>query len=104
MDARRYVSVQEFVQLSGLSLATIHRYLKRGILRHLQPGGRHSRILIPSDALEMDTPSAAEPKRSASTAPPAPAVNTQPLDDETRLPGPRPQWKRQACPAAAQEV
>ena len=53
---RGLLSPKEFSQLSGLSLATVHRYLKAGKLPFLQPGGPRSRVLIPSDALQLPSP------------------------------------------------
>src|SRR4051794_8036102 len=89
---KRYLSPQEFSRLSGLSLATVHRYLRKGKLPHRQPGGRRTRILIPVDALEPragDTP--AQVTAEACAAPP-PSPETPDVSTSTRLPGPRPQW------------
>ena len=45
-QSRHYLSPHEFSGLSGLSLATVRRYLKRGRLPYRQPAGRRGRILI----------------------------------------------------------
>ena len=93
MDARRYLSVQEFKQVSGLSLATIRRYLKSGKLPFRQLSGPRSRVLIPMDALDI---------LCQSTQPPI----TLPLPTDAdctlggnskgapHLSGPRPKWQR----------
>ncbi len=44
---REAVSPQEFVVLSGLSIATVRRYIAGGRLPCIQPGGRRCRVLIP---------------------------------------------------------
>jgi hypothetical protein len=94
---RRYLSPQEFSRLSGLSLATVHRYLRSGKLPCRQPGGHRGRILISADALEADSGAGAPDLTSTGPvdAPrPAPA---------TRLSGPRPRWARQARRPKAKE-
>jgi len=94
MDARRYLSVEEFARYSGLSLATVRRYLKSGKLPYRQPAGPRSRVLIPLDALDI----AAPPEQIPSTPPAtAPAPDQHP-PDSGRLAGPRPQWTRRPAP------
>jgi hypothetical protein len=85
---RLYVSPQEFAGLSGLSLSTVHRYLKSGRIACLQPGGPRSRILIPRTALlqgerfqELDDETSA-----GSTA------SSQPGKRPSS--GPRPRWMK----------
>lgn len=100
---KRYLSPLEFSHLSGLSLATVHRYLKSGKIPRRQPGGHRSRILIPVDALE--TPSSPEPALAGAAAPatsaePATAAEPSP---SVLLPGPRPKWTRQAGPIPTKE-
>ena len=46
-----YLSPQQFACLSGLSNATVRRYLADGRLPKIQPGGQRCRVLIPRDAL-----------------------------------------------------
>jgi hypothetical protein len=93
-SSRRLLSPQQFSQLTGLSLATVHRYLKSGKLSYLQPGGPRSRILIPSDAL--GPPSQVTSTQSQATAmsvvPPPSAGSTQ----IEHLRGPLPRWIRKA--------
>ena len=89
-----YVSATEFAQLSGLSLSTVSRYLKRGLLPKLQPGGPRCRVLIPCDALEAFRRSSdaigTEPDGTNSEAPPASAHSQTP----PCLSGPVPRWLR----------
>jgi hypothetical protein len=91
VQPRRFVSPLEFSQLSGLSLATVHRYLKKGKLPSVQPSGRRGRILIPADALERcgnTTLEAAHPEQTTlPTAKPGAAPSPRPS-------GPRPRWTR----------
>lgn len=92
---RRYLSPLEFCQLSGLSLATVHRYLKSGKLPFWQPGGHRTRILIPVDALEALPGGAAGMgpaghSRAAQGSPPISTTTEKPAP----LPGPRPKWTR----------
>jgi len=90
---KRYLSPQEFSQLSGLSLATIHRYLNSGKVPFVQPGGPRSRILIPCDALETATTAASAMPSSPIAANAAP--ETPPPSTPHRLSGPRPRWARE---------
>src|SRR5690348_3372943 len=50
---KRFLSPKEFSELSGLSLATIHRYIKNGKLPYRQPAGPRGRILIPAEVLAI---------------------------------------------------
>jgi hypothetical protein len=97
--AKRFLSPQEFSGLSGLSLATVHRYLKRGKLPFRQPGGPRGRILIPADALLLSdvTPQVPRPTEAAAESTPLP---TSPVP----LSGPRPRWMHQAGPAENKET
>lgn len=49
---RETLSPLEFVAKSGLSLATVRRYLRDGRIPSSQPGGLRCRVLIPVSALE----------------------------------------------------
>jgi hypothetical protein len=91
---KRYLSPQEFSQLSGLSPATVHRYLRSGKLRHLQPAGPRGRILIPIDALDIPTgaPTGSAPEPTATSA--TSTANSPPPATPRQLPGPRPLWTR----------
>ncbi len=103
LQGRQYLSPQEFSARSGLSLATVHRYLRRGRLPFLQPAGPRGRILIPADALErvLGEPCPAGPAQApgaSSTAATAPAPNTT-----VRPCGPRPKWTQLAGPSPDKE-
>ena len=86
MDAE-YLSPDEFSQLSGLSIATVRRYLRAGRLPHVQPAGSHGRILIPRDALDRlaDPP----PRDLPPSTPTSPSMAAPP----NRPRGPRPRWQ-----------
>jgi hypothetical protein len=87
MEPKNYCSPAEFSRRSGLSVATVRRYLRRGLLPHVQPGGRRHRILIRCDAAEQFRhPPAAQPRAEADP-PDAPSKPTP-------LSGPVPRWLR----------
>ncbi|WP_254509345.1 hypothetical protein [Anatilimnocola floriformis] len=50
-----HVSPAKFSELSGLSLATVHRRLADGTLPKKQYGGKRCRVLIPLSALCSQT-------------------------------------------------
>ncbi|WP_145044259.1 helix-turn-helix domain-containing protein [Gimesia chilikensis] len=80
-----FLSPEEFAQFSGLSVPTIHRYLKSGRLPYIQPGGFRCRILIPQNALNS---SGKIPSENSPSVPPRakkPQVKTS---------GPEPAWKK----------
>lgn len=80
-----FLSPEEFAQFSGLSVPTIHRYLKSGRLPYIQPGGFRCRILIPQNALILSGKSTSE------NSPPAPPCAKQ---SQPKAPGPQPAWKK----------
>jgi hypothetical protein len=88
---RWYLSPAEFSRRSGLSLATVHRYLKGGKIPFRQPGGPCTRILIPVDALESASAGAidAGPDLIASQGMDSSLV---PAERPAPLPGPKPKW------------
>jgi hypothetical protein len=102
LPARGYLSPQEFSGLSGLSLATVHRYLREGRLPYRQPAGHRGRILIPADALEL-----VHPATSSDERPQAPEVRSTPERAQAATParpsGPRPKWTRLAGPSLDKE-
>jgi hypothetical protein len=101
--APRYLSPQQFSGLSGLSLATVHRYLRNGRLPYQQPAGRRGRLLIPADALELlsaATPPGGPPRPPLS---PSTTATTQAPVTPARPPGPRPRWTRLAGPSPDKE-
>ena len=93
---RKFLSVEDFVVQTGISDATVRRWLKRGKLPHVQPAGRHSRILIPADALER--------MAKAEVVQPTPAPVTPTVTETTpprRQRGPAPEWMRKLGKLAA---
>jgi hypothetical protein len=97
-QSRRYLSPQEFSHLSGLSLATVHRYLRSGKLPYRQPGGRRGRILILADALEAAPGADVGPDATTAVT-----VEPQSPAPVARLSGPHPRWVRQAVRPKAKE-
>lgn len=85
----RCVSVDEFAQLSGLSLKTVWRRLGDGTLPKFQPGGPGTRVTIPLEAafgLIASNPSSA-------TQSDIPQCD-HPPESRTKIPGPKPHWLR----------
>ena len=84
-----YLSIKQFSEFSGLSVATIRRRLRDGSISSHQPGGRKKKRLIPADALRNLSPGAeATVSETAGSANP----------NEVRLPqtrrGRQPSWKK----------
>jgi excisionase family DNA binding protein len=88
---RDYISPHEFVAKSGLSLATVRRYVRDGRLPSKQPGGRRCRVLIPRSALEQFT--ALKPVSGPTK--PNPSAPTAAMHSNKPLPGPRAKWRSQ---------
>jgi len=86
MSDKEYLSVAEFSELSGLSIATVWRYVHQGLLLSKQVARRH-RVLIPRSALEKLS---AETSRTPSAA--ARTDDTAPR--RTRLSGRKPDWMK----------
>jgi len=86
-----YVSPAEFVRLSGLSSATVRRYLEDGRLPKVQPGGPRCRVLIPRNALDAFRPQTARPgapeTRNFTADESAPSLKNPPPHH-----GPAPRW------------
>ena len=86
MSDRDHLTLEEFSRRCGLSVVTLRRYVKKGRLSHVQPGGPGHRVLIPADALE-------ELRVAGRTsAAPAPAGPERPPPEKT-LSGPKPSWQ-----------
>lgn len=90
---KRFVSPEEFCQLTGWSASTVRRRLKDGSLPAVQPGGRRTLWLIDVEAFQAG--------QARSAAPPSPPSNSNSTADQeadatssARLPGPRPGWRR----------
>jgi excisionase family DNA binding protein len=89
---RVFLAPSEFAERTGLSLATVRRYIAAGRIPVAQPGGFRSRVLIPRDALVLPRPApqgqrqlAADPDRHRDAA-------ENPANNADRLSGPRPGW------------
>jgi hypothetical protein len=102
-QGQRYLSPQAFSGLSGLSLATVHRYLRSGRLPYRQPAGRRGRIVIPADALELLPGTTLPHGLTQAPVPPPTTATTQPPVTPARPPGPRPKWTRLAGPSPDKE-
>ena len=83
-----YLSPAEFVRLSGLSHATVRRYLDDGRLPKVQPGGYRCRVLIPRDALE----SLKQAGTSPSSSPPSDSQKSKTSTKSPQRCGPAPRW------------
>ena len=81
---RDHLSPQEFAQQSGLSLSTVHRYLKAGHLPKLQLAGPRGRVLIPRSALASI--------QEQASVPPVPRPATANKPSSPKLSGPTPKW------------
>ena len=82
MIKRDHLSIEEFSQQSGLAVVTIRRYVQKGRIPFVQPGGRKHRILIPIDALhDLQNPVPTQP------AEPTPQPAAHPVRS-----GPKPRW------------
>jgi hypothetical protein len=87
----KYLSPLEFSELSGLSIATVRRYVDSGKLPSWQPAGFRGRVLIPSDAL---APSAASSELESLPDPPSATRVGRPSDVPSRTSGPVAAWRR----------
>lgn len=91
---KRYLKLNELVQVSGLSEATIRRRVKDGGLPFHQPGGPRTILLFPVDAIERANSLA----HGADGADQADLVSTNspstPSGNQFSRRGPRPRWKR----------
>ena len=93
-DGRESVSPQEFARLSGLSLATVRRYLSDGRLPSVQPGGRRCRVLIPRGVLaQFLTPGPALGLSNKRLSDKNALAISRHASSDGRLSGPVPRWK-----------
>lgn len=84
----RYLTIQELSAATTLSVSTLRRLKKKGVIVGHQPGGPRHRVVFPPDAIEQ----AADARKScgAASTPKAP-----PSSGTTRTQrGPRPKWAR----------
>jgi hypothetical protein len=92
MDAEepRFLTPDEFAAQSGLSIATVRRYLKARRLPMAQPGGPRCRVVIPTWALESLCDIAHSIKQVVETK--ATEVAANPM----RPSGPQPRWMQRS--------
>jgi excisionase family DNA binding protein len=92
MPSPEYLSPEQFSERTGLSIATVRRYLRAGKLTHVQPAGFRGRVLIPVDALtHLTVQPGAEPSSPAT----APSGGGRQADaPPSQRPGPIPAWRR----------
>lgn len=83
--ARRYLTIPELAAATGMSVSTIGRLKKRGLLPFFQPGGPRSRVLFPADAVEQACLHGRLPEDS-------PGVDDAAADETAPKRGPRPRW------------
>ena len=91
-----YLSPEQFAQLSGYSLSTVHRYLKRGLLPKVQPGGPGCKVLIPCNALDSLTPdlNATQAGSDQAAFEASPIIAPATTETPSRLSGPCPAWMK----------
>jgi hypothetical protein len=54
-QARRYLTIAELSETTGISISTLQRPRRKGLLPSYQPGGARTRIVFPADAIEQAT-------------------------------------------------
>lgn len=83
--AARYLTIEELAAATTLSISTLRRLVKKGVIVGHQPGGPRHRIVFARDAIEQVV-DAAQPSG-------APPTNV-PRSDGTPRPrrGPQPKW------------
>lgn len=91
-----YVSPGQFVCLSGLSMATVRRYLADGRLPKIQPGGEGCRVLIPRDALNASFRPQSMTKTESDTWKQSDARSEEICNSNSppKSSGPTPRWRR----------
>jgi hypothetical protein len=85
----KYLTLQEFVQLSRLSESTVRRRARDGSLPVVQLGGKGKRLLFPADALtrnSSESASAVDNEAKQTSLPPTTGTLAE------RPSGPRPRW------------
>lgn len=88
---RDYLSPAQFSERTGLSPATVRRYIAAGRIPIFQPGGFRSRVLIPHEALEVP-PVTLESSNSVGSDPRVGDSKHLP-NQLARLSGSLPRWK-----------
>lgn len=86
--SREYLSPHQFAALTGLSIATVRRYVAGGVIQSIQPAGKRGRVLIPRSQLQVG-PAA----HAAAQLPPGEST-VPPQSPRQRPSGPPPRWTR----------
>ena len=84
----RYLTIAELSAATTLSVSTLRRLLKRGIIVGHQPGGPRHRLVFLPEAIEQATRAA-----QVTTAACTPG-NTESSTKPRPLSGPQPKWTR----------
>ena len=82
-DDQLPLTINELSQRSRLSVSTLNRLKKAGLIPFFQPGGKGSRVTFPADAIERACADTAD----AQTVPAAPIAALP-----RKLSGPPPKW------------
>ena len=94
---RRYITREQLVADTGLSVATVQRLKRSGKIPFFQPGGPGTRVLFPTDAIEAaKRPGGTQASHANSTAAHAAETGPNPPTETTgsrELSGPRPRWQ-----------
>lgn len=86
----RYLTIEELAAATTLSVSTIRRLVKQGVIVAHQPGGPRHRIVFPPDAIEQVAKSAKPPEaESVPSAPPSGCAGRPQR-------GPPPKWSRRS--------
>ena len=84
------LTIEELSATTTLSVSTIRRLVKKGVIVAHQPGGPRHRIMFPPDAIEQAARVAKSPE--AESVPNAP----RPGSAERPQRGPQPKWSRRS--------
>ncbi len=93
-SAVRYLSPAGVANLTGLALVTVRRYIRRGWLPAIQPGGYRHRLLVPTSALEALLGAEVIDSGVDSTTNAPKALENCERQVPEKLPGAKPKWMR----------
>lgn len=54
MNRSNFLSMKELASISGVSVRTVKRWIKKGVVPVFQPGGKNTAVLIPKHLLRLD--------------------------------------------------
>lgn len=78
------LTIDELSQRSRLSISTLNRLKKEGLIPYFQPGGKNTRVTFPPDAIE----------RACAATAASPSVPAATPTTPTKLSGPMPKWQQ----------